>query len=109
MRVVTRLILSLIFMCILITVVIFPVFANENWAGEQRAGKDDDVYYSDEMYSNFVQEGYDEKHRCSLPVPESFSTLVNLTIDKTLISATPHWVLLAAGKTEQKVLLEIYQ
>jgi hypothetical protein len=104
MRVHTRLLVGLIITVFIASHVVGPVLANENRMDDQK-NKEDEGYFSEERYSYFEQEGYDEKHHCRLPVPESFSTTVDLTIDKTLIEATPHWVLLAAGKTEQEALL----
>jgi len=103
-----RLLVGLIITVLISSLVIGPVLANENRIDDQK-NKDEDSYYSEERYSHLEQDGYDERHHCKLRVPESFSTTVDLTIDKTLIEATPHWVLLAAGKTEQKALLNYIQ
>ncbi|WP_148277650.1 InlB B-repeat-containing protein [Methanoregula formicica] len=64
-----------------------------------------DLDATQEKFSRFSHEGYDQKHRCPIKVPDSYTMIENLTIDASLMNATPHWVFLAAGKTEQKALL----
>jgi hypothetical protein len=63
----------------------------------------------EEQYSLFEQPCYDEKNQSPCKAPSSFMGNVNLLIDNSLMEATPHWILLAAGKTEQESLLAFIQ
>jgi hypothetical protein len=98
-------IISLILVVFLFAVMVSPVLAKEGRIDSQKDERDDDGRFSEERYSHFEQEGWDEMHHCKSPIPASFTADANLTIDITLISATPHWFLLAAGRAEQNALL----
>jgi hypothetical protein len=63
----------------------------------------------EEQYSLFEQPCYDEKNQSPCKAPSSFTGNVNLVIDNSLMEATPHWILLAAGKNEQQSLLAFIQ
>lgn len=101
----SRLIVCVILTFFFVAWMISPVLATEGRRDVQKDDRDDDSRFSEEGYSHFVQEGYDEMHHCKSPIPDSFTAIGELTIDSSLIGATPHWFLLAAGKTEQRVLL----
>jgi hypothetical protein len=58
-----------------------------------------------DQFDHFSHEGYDERHHCPIKVPKSYASVNNLTIDASLMNATPHWMLLSAGRTEQQDLL----
>lgn len=60
----------------------------------------------EEQYSRFEQPCYDEINQSSCHAPPSFSGTLDLVIDNSLVQSTPHWMLLAAGKTEQEGLLK---
>ncbi|HXX54849.1 MAG TPA: hypothetical protein VEI81_01995 [Methanoregula sp.] len=71
-------------------------------------GKDDhsgDPKIIEDQYRHFGHDGFDERHHCKLQPPSSFSNVTNLTIDESLINATPHWMFLATGEDEQNALL----
>jgi hypothetical protein len=63
----------------------------------------------EEQYSLFEQPCYDEKNQRSCHAPSSFSGTGTIVIDNSLMEASPHWILLAAGKTEQEALLAFIQ
>ena len=95
-------------LCILIAWAVCPVAADgnrdtnkERSIGDQKHG-DDNFDHDD---SPVPREGYDEWHRCNYRPPASFSEVPNLTLDSALVTATPHWIFLAAGEKEQKALL----
>jgi hypothetical protein len=71
------------------------------------------VTYSDksieEQYAQFEQPCFDEMNQSSCHAPSSFSGTANIEIDDSLMKASPHWFLLAAGKTEQEALLSYIQ
>ena len=71
-------------------------------------GKDDhsgDPKMIEDQYRHFGHDGFDERHHCKLQPPSSFSNVTNLTIDESVINATPHWMFLATGEDEQNALL----
>ncbi len=105
MNAIFRRVVIIVIIGFLVTTTLPPVWALEDRMDGQRDANKDDEHFSEESYSHFVQEGYDENHRCRYPVPEAFTAVANLNIDNTLIEATPHWFLLAVGKAEQKALL----
>jgi hypothetical protein len=72
---------------------------------KQTFDSDNDFQATDETFSHFSHEGYDERHHCPAQVPPSYASIENLTIDSALMNATPHWMFLAAGKTERDDLL----
>ena len=84
---------------------ISPVVAAEEHMDKQTFDSDNDFQATDETFSHFSHEGYDERHHCPFQVPPSYTSIENLTIACTLMNATPHWMFLAAGKTEQNALL----
>lgn len=59
----------------------------------------------EELYSLFDQPCYDEKNQTPCQAPSSFLGDLRVEPDRSLTEATPHWILLAAGKTEQEALL----
>ncbi len=84
---------------------LFPVVAAEEHMDKQSPDSDHDFHATEETFSHFSHEGYDERHHCPIQVPPSYASVENLTIDSALTNATPHWMLLAAGKTERDDLL----
>lgn len=58
----------------------------------------------EEQYAAFEQPCYDEKIQRACTAPYSFSDKMTM-FDDSLLKTTPHWILLAAGKTEQEALL----
>jgi len=110
----TRLCVHLIFSAFFITVIVAPVFANEDCASDNIEVGEDNDYFCEERNSphgqrGYGQRGHDQRHSCSSPVPESFTSVQDLIIDNSLIETTPHWFLLAAGKNEQTVLLDFIE
>jgi|WetSurMetagenome_2_1015567.scaffolds.fasta_scaffold24249_1 hypothetical protein len=108
----SQVLLTGIVIFLLVIGTVSPVMAAEEHMSEQNHENDDNQQVNDddrrateEKFSRFSHEGYDEKHHCPTPVPPSYTAIVNLTIDSSLMNATPHWMFLAAGKTEQKGLL----
>jgi hypothetical protein len=108
----SRSLLTGIVVFLLVIGIVSPVMAAEEHMSAQnhenddnQQVNDDDRHATEENFSHFSHEGYDEKHHCPAPVPPSYTAILNLTIDNSLMNATPHWMFLVAGKTEQIGLL----
>ena len=101
-----RQLLGFLIVITFITLAILPVLAAEERTDVQMDEHSNDFQMAQEQYLHFSHEGYDERHHCPSPVPQSYAAIENLIIDSSLMNATPHWLLLAAGKTEQKSLLD---
>jgi hypothetical protein len=114
MRLLTRLLAHLIISACFIAVVIAPVFANEDCKGDKIKLEEDYDCFCKEKNSPHGKKclgprGHDQKHSCPSPIPESLTSVQDLIIDNSLIEATPHWFLLAAGKDEQTALLDFIE
>jgi len=101
-----RQLLGLLIVITFIALAVSPVLAAEERTDVQMDEHSNDFRMAQEQYSHFYHDGYDERHHCPIQVPQSYAAIENLTIDSSLMNATPHWLLLAAGKTEQKSLLD---
>jgi hypothetical protein len=101
--------LGLIMGVTLVTFAVMPVLAVGEQSEIQMDEHSIDFQMAREKFSHFSYEGYDERHHSPIQVPQSYAAIENLTIDGSLINTTPHWFLLAGGKTEQKVLLDYIQ
>jgi len=98
------LLLALIAITILVTLTMSPVAAAED--RDTKGGRSIDADRHGDDDSLVPREGYDERFRCGCHAPDSFSQVPNLQIDPALITATPHWIFLAAGEKEQEALLK---
>jgi hypothetical protein len=51
-------------------------------------------------------QGFNQDSHAAIPAPYALTEVKGLTIDPTLVNATPYWVYLAAGKKEQQALTD---